>query len=183
MMAKFREIILRPLSEADMECLRQWRNDRGYTRFLSAMPYITHEMQSAWYAGYLTDESIYTFAVDQAEAPGDCIGSVSLYNFRAGICEFGKIMICPELSGRGFGGAAERLAMHIGFQKFGLSRIDTNIHKKNIAALKKAEKDGFSMQKDTCSCCGDDYHHLIADKSEFYVSHPGYKTVEIDVFK
>jgi RimJ/RimL family protein N-acetyltransferase len=162
------DICLRPLAHEDIEWLRVWRNDPENSRFLKPIPYITPEMQEAWFREYLGDPDTYTWAIDETRDMNRLVGSVSLYHFIADIhepgipaydlslkkdaggkdagsaCEFGRLMIGdPEARGRKIGFMATTLCVDIAFRIFGVEWIYLFVAKGNIPAYKIYRAVGF----------------------------------------
>ena len=144
--ASYKNIRLRPLEEKDIEALRVWRNDRSQTQFLRRLPEITPAMQQTWYRNYLEDPDEMIFAIEETEQLSRMVGSVALYDFHGSVAEEGKIQIGdPEAHGRGIGRDSIALALVIGFQKLGLQKIKSSVHRENIASYKSHRAVGFQV--------------------------------------
>ena len=170
--AKYKNILLRPIYENDLESLRIWRNDSNLSEYLTKLDYITPEMQKAWYKRDNEDKNTYTFAIAETHTIGRVIGSVALYNFYDTTAEFGRAMIGEPLArGKGYGFLATVLALQLGFECFNLQTITASVHEDNIAAIKAYEKSGFKI------CGKHQYKHdgyeleIIADKNLFVKLH------------
>lgn len=168
--AEYNNIRIRPLAVDDIELLRVWRNDADYSRYITKIPFITPEMQQKWFEKYLVDSDVCTWAIDEISELNRFVGTTSLYSFREGICEIGKTLIDSEASGRGIGSLSETLCMHIGFKKYNVNKIDAHIDINNIAAIKKAEKDGLIIQNQICHE-GIMNYYFIAEEDDFYKKH------------
>ena len=159
---------LRPLTQNDIEMLRVWRNDKDNSQFLTPVPYITPEMQQAWFSDYLADSDAYTWAIDEILELDRCVGSVSLYHFvkdlstqdvheydlairnveakeKGSACEFGRLMIGDhDARGRRIGLSATKLCIDIAFNLFGVEWISLFVEKENIPAYKIYREAGFA---------------------------------------
>ncbi len=142
--AENENIRIRPLSQSDIELLRNWRNDKQLSTFLSDIPFITQEMQNAWFERYKNDKDTLFFAViDKRDER--VVGSVALYSFSDGACEVGKIVVGdPSAHGRGVGYGSLLLAMAVALKKLNVKEFSLDVHENNIAARKIYEKAGFS---------------------------------------
>ena len=131
---KYKNIELRPLDEEHIEDLRVWRNDKEQTKYLRQIGHISPEMQKSWFENYKTDKDIIAFAIYETETLNKIVGSVSLYNFRDNIIEFGKFQIgSPDAHGRGIGKIATIMACKMGFV-LGAKKIDASVHVDNAPA-------------------------------------------------
>lgn len=142
--ASYKHVTVRPIGESDIEKLRLWRNNQEIKKFLSPIPEITQEMQKNWYQSYLTDSNVITYAIDECEKLNRMVGTVSLYDFDGCVARAGKTIIGdPDARGKNMGYLGETIALHIGFQKMGISKYLTEVHEDNIASQKMAYKIGF----------------------------------------
>lgn len=136
---------IRPLCQSDIELLRQWRNDKGISTFLSEMPYITPEGQQAWYEKYRMDpDSLFFSVIDKENRK--MVGSVALYSFRDHICEVGRIVIGDSSAhGRRIGYSSLLLAVAIAVKRLQVQEIRLDVHENNAAARKIYEQAGFEI--------------------------------------
>lgn len=142
----YKNICLRPLREEDIEYLRMWRNNPENTRYLRTIPYITPQMQQAWYDGYLRNEDEMTFGIVETESLQRLIGSLSLYHFQRNQAEFGKILIGdPGAHGKKAGLHATIAALKIGVEVLGLKKIVLDVYEENGAAVHIYKKAGFQI--------------------------------------
>ena len=117
------DILIRQLSENDIELLRQWRNNQDDTKFLRNVGYITEEMQRKWYQGYLENEQDLVFAIEDTGELKRVVGSVALYDWdrESKTCGIGRIQIGDaEAHGKGMGRKALVMAMKIAFRKLAM---------------------------------------------------------------
>ena len=90
------------------------------------------------------DSSIITYAIIECDKLNRIIGSVALYDFDMDSAHTGKIVIGDkEAKGYGLGFWGWALAIHIGFQKLGISKYKAEAHEENIASQKTIKKLGF----------------------------------------
>ena len=141
--AENESVMIRPLQSQDIEKLRGWRNDKHLSTYLADIPYITKEMQKAWYQQYLTDKDTMFFAVIDKNS-NTVVGSVALYAFSNQKCEVGKIVVGdPSARGKGIGYGALILAMAVAFTRLNMETIVLSVHENNYPAKAIYEKAGF----------------------------------------
>ena len=140
----YKNVILRPLEKDDIEPLREWRNDPRNTQYLSKIPYITPELQIAWFEKYLQNRDELSFAIVENKDLNRLVGSLCLYNFSLESCLFGKILIGdPEAHGRKIGLNATVAATKIAFEQLKLKQVDLYVYSDHAAALAIYKKAGF----------------------------------------
>ena len=142
--AQYDNVRIRPLEKNDIENLRNWRNNAENTTYLRKLPYITPEMQLAWYEKYLEDQDQVIFAIDEISELNRMVGSIALYNFRGDVAECGSFMIAdPATRGKGVGLKSIVMCLYAGFECLGLTKYDASVHEENMAARITDEKAGF----------------------------------------
>lgn len=141
--ATYRDISIRPLHEEDIELLRQWRNNKDLSKFLTPMDEITPDMQKKWYESYLTDDDCIFFVVIDREQK-KVIGTVAIYDFCGGVAEVGKIVIGDDsMRGKGIGYTSLLLAMCVGFNELCINSCKLRVFEENTVALNLYKKTGF----------------------------------------
>lgn len=141
------QLRLRPLEHADIETLRQWRNDPALGRFLTPMPEITPEMQEQWHARYAADDTqLLLVAEDITGAAPVAIGTIALYDMdmTAGGAVCGRFMIGnAAYRGKGCGGEMLRLCLRLAFEQMGLQTLACFAHPLNPPSLASWVNEGF----------------------------------------
>lgn len=156
----YENIYLRPLSQEDIECLRNWRNNTNNTEYLSKIPYITPAMQSNWFKEYLENDDEMCFAIVERQELKRLVGSLSLYNFKDESCLFGKILIGDnDAHGRKVGINATVAAIKIAFETLRLKKIVLYVYVDNKRAIKVYRNAGFLI-------CGE---HITTDERREYI--------------
>lgn len=141
----FKNVSIRPLSECDIEFLREWRNDETNTKYLRKLPYITSEMQQSWFEKYLSDNDEICFAIEEIKELNRIVGSLSLYNFKEKQAEFGKILIgCHQAHGKNIGVNSIIALLHVAFNDLNLDKVVLHVYADNKGAVHVYEKVGFS---------------------------------------
>ena len=167
----YKNTLLRPIEEKDLESLRIWRNEIK-TPFLKQIDYITPKIQKEWFESNNKDKYCYMFAIEEICDLNRIVGSVGLYDVQGDTCEFGRLLIGDnEAHGRGIGYLATTLVLYIGFKELGFNKIIADVHADNIAAIKCYTKAGF----ETVDKYIDKYNYEILEisikKDDFYRKH------------
>ena len=135
---------IRPLHHEDIESLRQWRNDPANCRWLRPIPHITREGQERWWESYLADEDCLAFAIVEDGDLHRLVGSLSLYGFGDGSCEFGRLLVGdPDAHGRGVGLNAVLAAFEVAFFQLGIELLRLRVFEANEPAVRVYERAGF----------------------------------------
>lgn len=170
--SKFKNVVLRPLSENDIEYLRVWRNDSNNSKYLRQIPYITPEMQKSWFNNYLNNNDEMCFSIYENEELNRIVGSLSLYEFIGRQAEFGKILIGdPEAHGKSIGCNSILAVLKIAFETLNLKKVVLHVYEENIVAKHIYEKVGF------LKCSSKSVNGMIENYMEF--SHCDYLKMSI----
>lgn len=142
---EYEGIILRPLSEKDLENLRILRNT--YREFFLSSSEISKEQQLQWFQRYLSKESDIMFSIERKGQNG-FIGAIAIYDIdqRAKTAEIGRIMIDKNIvPQKGYGTLAVKAIVHFAFEQLRLVKLTSVILKENLASIRVHEKAGFSL--------------------------------------
>ena len=134
---------LRPITEADLPDYVRWFNDPEVTQFLAMESgSFTLEGEREWLARISSPEDRGRhWAI---EVDGRHIGNCGLIPDEAGqIAGFGIAIGEKAAWGKGYGTAAVREVLRIGFGEIGLHRIELNAFSPNARAIRCYEKCGF----------------------------------------
>ncbi len=144
--SKYKNVYLRPLSEQDIELLRNWRNNPNNTMFLRKIPFITTTMQKEWYLRYLDNDDEICLAIEEDKELHRVVGSLTLHDFTDESCELGHILIGDkEAHGKKVGVNASIAASQIAFKEMGLEKVYLHVFSANIAAFKVYQQAGFKV--------------------------------------
>lgn len=138
------ELLFRPITELDIENMRQWRNKDGIRQSFIYQDHISREQQEQWYKNYIENENDIMFIIEYRAQP---IGTVALYNidFNKREAEFGRLMIGQvETRGLGIGQIATKTMCEFGFNKLNLDRIILEVFEDNSYAMRAYQKAGFN---------------------------------------
>ena len=170
--AEYGAVRIRPLQHADIELLRQWRNNSSLSEFLNPIGEITPEMQEKWYKEYLADPDIATFAIEEIQNLNRVVGSVAIYRFRGDEAEVGKIVVGdPEAKGKKIGYYGLLLAMEVGFRIFGIQTYFLSVHEDNLPARKIYSYAGFVQIGKHHFVKGGEELEMMLKKAKMEVGH------------
>lgn len=146
---EYNNVQLRQIEEWDLEYLRRWRNNPNNCKYLRKIPYITSQMQNAWFHKYLDDDTEMIFAIDEIQDIHQVVGSLALYNFEETRAEVGKILV-GESRAHGLNVCANALyaVMEIAQKNLGLKELYLHVFKENIPANLVYRKVGFVIQEE-----------------------------------
>ena len=143
---EYENVTLRPLKKDDIENLRIWRNDPKNTLYLSKIPFITKEMQDAWFEKYLNNRDELCFAIVENKVLKRIVGSLSLHKFDNNYCYLGKILIGDaEAHGRKVGVNGSIAAARIAFEQLDIETVNLHVFTENFIALKVYKNAGFTI--------------------------------------
>ena len=171
---RFKNVMLRPIEEKDLELLREWRNDPEIsTEFLTKLDYITPEKQLEWFKRDLENTNCYTFAICECDQLNEIIGSVALYNFSGKQVEFGRFLIGhQEARGKGLGVKVVCLCLFMGFTMLGANEIVAVVHEDNIAAVTVYTRAGFDIVGKRLLPDGSGHElEIMVKKNDFFGKH------------
>ncbi len=137
---------LRPVTEDDLPRWVEWINDPEVTRFTELEAgTATLEGEREWFRAVTSAE--HRGRNWQIEAEGRHIGGCSLDPDAAGrTAVFGIIIGDKTAWNQGFGGAAVREVLRLGFTEMGLHRIRLEVFAENARAIRCYEKCGFRRE-------------------------------------
>lgn len=166
--AAYKNILLRPLEESDIEDLRIWRSQPENCKYLRNLGNITPQMQKAWFDSYLLNPDEFIFAIVETKELCRLIGSLSLYNFQGKQAEFGKILIGdPQAHGRKAGLHAVKAVLGIGFDVLGLDKIVLSVYEANKGAVHVYESAGFQVTEVPQTTDGKMELHMEVTSADF----------------
>ena len=134
---------LRPITEADLPDYVRWLNDPEVTQFTGLESGdMTLEAEREWFARVSApDSGAHNWAI---EADGRHIGNCALHPDSSGqTAGFGIIIGDKSAWDKGYGAAALRAVLRIGFDEMGLHRIHLEAFAENARALRCYQKCGL----------------------------------------
>ncbi len=142
--SKYKNVLLRPLSEQDIELLRNWRNNSDNTMYLKKIPFITAQMQKEWYLRYLNNDDEVCLAIEEINELHRVVGSLTLHDFANESCMLGHVLIGDkEAHGKKIGVNASIAATQLAFNEMGLKSVRLHVFSENVAACRVYQQAGF----------------------------------------
>lgn len=143
--ATCQNVTLRPLEEGDIEYLRQWRNNKAESKFLSQVDYITEEAQKKWFINCMSSDDNITFAIVD-NVRNVFTGSIALYNFSENAVELGRLMVGdPDSHGRHIGRNAVTALSEIAINELGKDEVFLHVYKDNLPAVTVYKQAGYKI--------------------------------------
>jgi RimJ/RimL family protein N-acetyltransferase len=136
-----KNIILRPLTIADLDAFMIWATDPEVTRHLRWEPYDSREAAVEFLENVVKKHSWFQAIV----VDGEVVGSVTLEQGSGDFCckaELGYVS-AKKYWGNGIMTKAVGLAVEKGFQELDVVRIEAKTHPANTNSQRVLEKNGF----------------------------------------
>lgn len=138
------EIQLKPLSFADLPFTLQWRNEfREWFNTTNTVLLADHQQ---WYQNHLAKENDFVFLVQDQQ--GNRIGQAAVYNidWQAKTGEFGRFLVNPDFSGKGYMGKSVQAMLHFCEHRLKLNSLYLEVKPHNERAIHIYKKAGFTAQ-------------------------------------
>ena len=117
--------------------------------------HIISKMQKEWFENYLLNPDELAFSISEIKKLHRVVGSLSLYQFAASECFFGKILIGDsDAHGRKVGFHATKAAVEIAFSQLNIKQVYLNVYKNNLPALHIYKAVGFEIENIKSDSCG-----------------------------
>ena len=148
-------VVLRDISQSDLEQLRDWRNDPDIARQMISQDEITAEQQQAWFMKIQRDPGQQHWMI---EYKGEPIGSANIKALYArdladaSSIEPGLYIGEARFRGNLIAFAPTLLLNDYCFEVLGAKQLRAVVKRSNQAALKYNEKLGYKLQKDAELC-------------------------------
>jgi UDP-4-amino-4,6-dideoxy-N-acetyl-beta-L-altrosamine N-acetyltransferase len=158
-------ITFKPLSEANVEMVRIWRNSDDVRLFMQYQEIITPEQQQTWFQ-QLDKSTNYYFVTYQNEIP------FGLYNikdvdFNVGIGESGAYLKNRDIWETDCSMRGSIALMKFAFEKLKLNTLKCHILKSNKKVLAYNQQMGFQINKKEDDAIS---FELLLNKEDFYAN-------------
>lgn len=141
-------VLLRPLDEADLGLLVQWRNRPDiWKNFFNKFP-ISMSSQKVWFQR-LNEDNSRMFLIIESLPDKKAIGTIGLdkIDFANQTAEYGNLLIGErEYLGRGLAKEATLLLLRYCFDRLNLNRVYLFVISENSRAVKLYHECGFSNE-------------------------------------
>ena len=140
-MLKSKRINFSPVSEEDIEWLRENRNKHKDSFFDAGE--ISIDQQKAWYGRYKESatDNMYIATLKS----GDKIGTIALYNIdiASRTATLGRVLLLEEYRGYGYAEEMVRTMLRVAFEHIRLYKVKVEVHIDNINAIAIYARSGF----------------------------------------
>lgn len=140
-----KDVILRPLAEADLERVRQWRNSPEVSKYMYSENYISESDQVRWYTKIKDDTSCYYWII---EYDGKALGVASLTDINPTLdsCFWAFYLGDTSLRGCGIGAKTEYRVLSFVFDVLKLNKLRCEVLISNPQVICMHEKFGFRRE-------------------------------------
>lgn len=134
----YKRIILRPITEDDIEWIRQLRNQPQIRQWFFHTKELTVEEQRKWYETYVMNNTDYMYIAELADGSNQRVGTCAVYNFDEEMneAETGRLMVDSfNVSQRGLGNDIVGAIVNLAFTYFSVERIKAEVLSDNKRSL------------------------------------------------
>lgn len=132
-------IKLVPMDAIASEKYRLLRNIPDIRKWFAFKGIISEENQSEWFERYLENPKDVMFAI--LDDNDSFLGCNSIYDINEdGSAEYGRLIIDPSFSGKGFGYKATCAAVQIAKNQMNLKCLKLEVYRNNISAITSYKK-------------------------------------------
>ncbi len=140
---KYEDIQLLPLDSVAGEKYRQLRCNPDVRKWFTYKGTISAQQQKEWFEKYLENPRDVMFAL--YDESGAFLGCNSIYDIdEDGSAEYGRLIVDPAFSGKGYGYKATCAAVKIAKDCLKLKKLRLEVYNNNYAAIKTYKKAGFT---------------------------------------
>jgi RimJ/RimL family protein N-acetyltransferase len=146
-MDKTAQVVLTPVTTADLPVLLDWINDREQVLFNSPYKPVSRQQHEEWFAAVQRRSDMVLFGVRLTET-AELIGTCQLHTIHP-VHRSAELQIrLGKTSQRrkGYGTQAVRLLLEFAFRDLNLRRVYLHVFATNLAALRVYEKVGFTRE-------------------------------------
>jgi RimJ/RimL family protein N-acetyltransferase len=143
----FSEMIdLVPLAARHKTATLQWMNDAKMMPMLNRLRYIAPEEHDAWFSNLPTRIDLAYFAIEEIQTKSH-VGNIWLHAIEPLQHAEVRIVLSPEVHGRGIGQAALAVLSHKAFEEMRLKRLYAYVLATNPRGRRAFENAGFALEK------------------------------------
>lgn len=132
-------VYLEPLSEANLELVRQWRNSAAIAQYMEYQNEISPEAQITWFRSL---QSAHYFVIYAANSPCGLI-DLKRINLETKTAEAGLFIGDTQFLGTGIALGASILLLDFAFEQLHLETVNAKMHKDNLEAKQYNQLLGF----------------------------------------
>ena len=162
-------VSIKNIAYGDLEFARNNRNDKSITKYLRPLPYIKEEDQISWYKSQISSTDSYAFSTWDNNV---IVGNVSIYNIKEKEAEFGRILLSPLYSGKGYGYLSTILSLFFAFEILKKEKVVATVNINNQVAINLYKKVGFVFLDTYRLDWGEVEYNIVISKKDFYEKNP-----------
>lgn len=154
-----KDITLRPLEEADLEMVRNWRNSPEVSQYMYTENYISAEDQIAWFDRVSKDQSCKYWIIEY-ESKSLGLVSISEISQTYDSCFWAFYLGDTTVRGAGIGAKVEYNMLSYVFDNLQLNKLRCEVLTSNEKVIRMHEKFGFRREAY--------YREHVKKKDEYY---------------
>jgi len=138
-------LVLRPMTQADIEPLWPALKDEANMKYWSRGPIDTLEEARAYLQWNIKSEGVSCFTLAPLTEPDQALGWVVLMHRKSGVAEIGYLLH-PEAHGQGYAREAVETIIKYGFENLEYRRIYADVDPDNAPSIRLLEVLGFEFE-------------------------------------
>jgi len=146
-MLKGNKVKLGPVTRENIESFLKWFNDPEITQYLLMYRPMTRMEEEDWLENLKNRENniYFSIVIPREDGSEKLIGNCGLHkiDWKNRVADAGIAIGEKNYLGKGYGTEAMHLLVNYGFTTLNLNRIQLEVHKFNVRALKSYNKIGF----------------------------------------
>ena len=139
------DIVLRPLTDEDLEMVRQWRNSPDISRYMYTDNYISEDDQIAWFERIKNNPTCQYWIIEY-ERKSLGVVSVTEINKTYDSCFWAFYLGDTSVRGAGIGAKVEFHILEYVFNDLQLNKLRCEVLVSNEKVIKMHEKFGFRKE-------------------------------------
>ena len=137
-------MFLRPITPADMDNVREWRNRPEVSKYLYTDDYITPEIHEKWFHRILEDPSCRYWIIQYGDQ-GVGVANICDISERNRRCFWAYYIADPSLRGKGLGAIVEFEILNVVFDEMKINRLCCEVFAFNELVISTHEHFGFRV--------------------------------------
>ena len=147
MIIEGKNVLLRPITYDDTECIVRWRNKETVRSYFIYRATLTKEDHEKWLEEKVRTENVYQFVIVDKES-NISIGTVYLRDIDRDNkkCEFGIFIGEDCFLGKGLGTESAQMVTRFAFEQLDMNKVFLRLLAENERAYKSYLKAGFQVE-------------------------------------
>lgn len=145
---KFKDIMLTPVTRADLKSIMEWRMHPEVTKYMYTNPNLTLTSQENWYETIVLpgreNGTDYYFIINYKDSP---VGLVSVTDIHKNKGAFWAFYLAPDVPrGKGIGSKVEYAILNFVFDTLNLHKLRCEVLASNMKVVEMHKKFGFKQE-------------------------------------